>query len=202
MKKATVLILAVVILLIGMPFSVWAADGVTISADKTELVLGDTVTVTVTFNTSSDMMAFSYAVNFDQNVLEFSATSASESEYNLVEDGRLLYLAVTDGSKTVTETYTFNCVGESDTAVKVTDIYSADNEEYGYADVSYALNGAVKKLGDVNGDQAVNAVDLGNMKLYLSGVAVDINLLNSDFNNDGMVSSIDLAELKLVLVGT
>lgn len=196
-KKTAALILAVIILIIGKPVTVCATGGVVITVDNIQPALYDTVTVSVTFNTASDMTAFSYILNFDEGVLEFSSTSASQ--YNLTEDGRLIYVAVTDEVSTITETYTFRCIKGGDTSITVTDIYSADNNEYQYDNVLHTFT--VKVPGDVNEDGVLTTVDLGNIKLYLSGVSTDINLLNSDLNNDGEITTLDLAKLKLILAG-
>ena len=58
-------------------------------------------------------------------------------------------------------------------------------------------------LGDLNGDNLVNTVDLAVMKLYLVGLSQldEAGMFAGDFNNDKQINTTDLAILKLMLVG-
>jgi len=56
------------------------------------------------------------------------------------------------------------------------------------------------KLGDVNNDGQVNALDYAMLKSHLLGNTVNINLKNADMNNDGKINSLDLAAVKKILL--
>ena len=55
--------------------------------------------------------------------------------------------------------------------------------------------------GDVNGDGAVNMLDLIVLELYLEGIISDINRNAADVNRDGLINMIDLILLELYLDG-
>lgn len=57
-----------------------------------------------------------------------------------------------------------------------------------------------KLFGDINGDGAVDTVDLATLKLSLAGLA-QIDATSGDVNSDGAVDTVDLALLKLKLAG-
>ena len=56
-------------------------------------------------------------------------------------------------------------------------------------------------LGDVNGDETVDAIDLATLKKYLLNSSTTINTVNSDMNKDGAIDAIDYALLKKKLLG-
>ncbi len=55
-------------------------------------------------------------------------------------------------------------------------------------------------LGDVNGDNTVDALDYAQLKKYLLGVDNTINVKNADINEDGVIDALDLAKLKILLL--
>jgi len=61
------------------------------------------------------------------------------------------------------------------------------------------------KLGDVNGDGSVNALDFAMMKSYLLGKITDFPVENdlkvSDLNGDGVFNALDFAVMKQFLLG-
>lgn len=58
-----------------------------------------------------------------------------------------------------------------------------------------------KKLGDVNDDGDINALDFAALKQYLLS-GKEINMDNADVNKDGDVNAIDFAKVKQYLLGT
>jgi peptidoglycan/xylan/chitin deacetylase (PgdA/CDA1 family) len=58
------------------------------------------------------------------------------------------------------------------------------------------------KYGDVNGDTAVDSLDLATLKAYLLGKGTASNLNAGDTNLDNAIDALDLANLKMFLLGS
>ena len=56
-------------------------------------------------------------------------------------------------------------------------------------------------FGDVNGDGAVTAADVGLLRAYLAGFPVDINRAAADVNRDGVISAADVGLIRAYLAG-
>lgn len=57
------------------------------------------------------------------------------------------------------------------------------------------------KLGDLNGDGSVDALDYALMKKYILYPTGDVDLNVWDMNKDGEINALDLALLKKTLLG-
>jgi mannan endo-1,4-beta-mannosidase len=55
-------------------------------------------------------------------------------------------------------------------------------------------------LGDVNGDNSIDAIDFALLKMYLLDPSISINEKNSDINGDGEINAVDFAQLKIILL--
>lgn len=56
------------------------------------------------------------------------------------------------------------------------------------------------KIGDVNSDGNVDALDFALLKKYLLDASNSINKVNADINLDGVIDAIDFAKLKMMLL--
>lgn len=76
---------------------------------------------------------------------------------------------------------------------------------YGDWPAKLVKNGSVTpvaKLGDINNDSVINALDFALLKKYLlSGALDNVNLQAADVNSDKSINAIDLALLKSYLLG-
>lgn len=57
------------------------------------------------------------------------------------------------------------------------------------------------KIGDVNEDGNVDAIDFALLKKYLLDSSISINKVNADINSDGDINAIDFAKLKMMILG-
>ncbi|MBR2043159.1 MAG: hypothetical protein IJ946_02340 [Clostridia bacterium] len=196
MKKLTAVILATLLLFCG--FNAYAENGVSLIANNAAPQNGDTVVFTVTFTCPSYMNAFSYTVSYDPAALDFVSTSAQV--YNAQTEG-VIYYALAGNSRITTETFTFCTKTVGETEIKVTDILSADSNEYSYPDTVYSLKVLRPTRGDVDDNGKVDTSDLAALKLYLAGIGADINNQYADMDSNEQVDTSDLAALKLYLAG-
>ncbi len=63
-------------------------------------------------------------------------------------------------------------------------------------DILITVSGTQGLKGDLNNDNACDAIDLALMKQYLLRITVDINLKNADMNDDDRIDAIDYALMK------
>jgi hypothetical protein len=79
------------------------------------------------------------------------------------------------------------------------------NNWINFDDVSLTKSTSPVKLGDVNGDDAVDALDFALMKSYLIGIIKDFPVENgieaADVNSDSEFDALDLAAMKQYLLG-
>ena len=172
--------------------------GISVSKDKSVLTVGDTVTFTVAFNTGSTQNAFSYVIEYSPSLLEF--VSSSTSNCNDDGNGNLIYVA-TGNQESITETFTFRCLGVSSGFLSFREITSADFEEHYYPDYDYGFKIQPFGNGDLNGDGLLSVDDLASLKLHLAGISGDIIKENGDLDGSGKIDVSDLAVLKLLLAG-
>jgi hypothetical protein len=196
MKK--IIAVALVMLMLFCGFNAYAENGVSLFANNTALQVGDVVVFTITFTCPSYMNAFAYTLNYDPAALDFVSTSAQV--YNELNSGEIYY-NLAGNSKITTETFTFLTKTEGETEIKVTDILSADTDEYAYPDAVYSLKVSRLTRGDVNNDGVIDTTDLATLKLYLAGVDVAVNMQYADMDSTNTVDTSDLALLKLYLAG-
>ncbi|MEE0947048.1 MAG: dockerin type I domain-containing protein [Acutalibacteraceae bacterium] len=176
---------------------IYAQSSVTLSTDKTVVSVEDTITLTVTFNSDAYMNALFYRVEYDSAVLSLASTSAEV--YNITDSG-IVYI-FTGNASSVTETFTFKCVGEGQSYFRVYDIACANTEEYFIDEVKTGYTALSFPLGDTNGDNTVTTSDMALLKLFLSGQNIRINENSSDVNMDGQITTADLSLIKLYLAG-
>lgn len=105
MKKIT-LILILVIINIFMFSNVILAYNLELilSADKTDVKVGDTVTVTLTL--SKGMQAADFIINYDSNLLQFETASLGKNFYSTKEPGKII-CSWFDTKDTTEFTFTF-----------------------------------------------------------------------------------------------
>lgn len=69
-----------------------------------------------------------------------------------------------------------------------------------YAEVTVVVGGDIL-FGDLDGSGSLNSIDANLIKRYLSGLSVQIVLMNADVNADGIVDARDSNLLKRILAG-
>lgn len=196
MKKLLSILLAVVMLLSVFAFSVSAVGGVGVELLNENLQKGEGASLLVTFNTQVEVQALSYIIEYDPSSLKL--VSVSGGQYNNYESGKIAYINTGEKITCDKATFVFRTLAAGDTTVKITDICAADNQEYTFNDVSFPFSVNPPTKGDVNGDSKVDTIDLAALKLYLAGVASEINAF-ADYNGDSRIDAMDLALLKLYL---
>lgn len=75
----------------------------------------------------------------------------------------------------------------------------AYTEDGGYSE-RLNIHVIVVNFGDVNGDGAIDAIDIAALRLYLAGVELEL-APGADTNADGVVDEIDLERLRRYLIG-
>lgn len=108
MKKIiTTIILSIFIILLS--FNIVSAYNLELilSADKNNVNVGDTVTVTLTL--SKGMQAADFTINYDSNLLKFENTSLEKNFYNSQEPGKIL-CSWFDTNDTVNFKFTFTAI--------------------------------------------------------------------------------------------
>lgn len=108
MKKIT-LILILVIINIFMFSNVILAYNLELilSADKTDVKVGDKVTVTLTL--SKGMQAADFTINYDSNLLQFETASLGKNFYSTKEPGKII-CSWFDTKDTTEFTFTFSAI--------------------------------------------------------------------------------------------
>lgn len=117
---------------------------------------------------------------------------------NGVFRSELITITASSGLVSVTD---IRCTSDAVASAELSfNVYSASAMETKVENVIEILNTI---LGDVNGDNAVNALDSLIAKLYVSGSAelTETQLYALDLNGDGVVNSKDVLKLKLLILG-
>lgn len=78
-----------------------------LSADKTDVKVGDTVTVTLTL--SKGMQAADFTINYDSNLLKFETASLGKNFYSTKEPGKII-CSWFDAKDTTEFTFTFSAI--------------------------------------------------------------------------------------------
>lgn len=78
-----------------------------LSADKTDVKVGDTVTVTLTL--SKGMQAADFTINYDSNLLQFETASLGKNFYSTKEPGKII-CSWFDAKDTTEFTFTFSAI--------------------------------------------------------------------------------------------
>lgn len=196
-KKIICLALCSIILL-ASSFNVNAKSGVAMQLVEETVEAGGYVVINVLFTAEKEMNAFYYELNYDTASLEFVSTTADSVNSNTA--GTIIYIADANASS-VSDVYKFKCKKPGSTTINVSNVISADLEEYTYPDASYSFTVNRATVGDANDDGVVNTSDLAQLKLYLAGTGATIHSQYSDLNKDEKIDTSDLALLKLRLAG-
>lgn len=197
MKRLLCIFLALLLMVSVFSFSAFADGGVTVLKLNKYLQRGETLSLSVTFNTDMESFAFMYDLQYDTSVFDF--INVSGGMCNEYEKGKIRYANVGNG-KSDAATFTFHTKTSGKTDVKITNIYSADGvKEYSYPSVTYNVSIDAAARGDVNGDGIINTTDLAKLKLYLAAIEKTVSSF-ADYDKNGTVNTTDLAFLKLYLV--
>lgn len=198
MKKLLSAALCILMMLCTAPVCQAVQADVELSLDRTDFYVGDTVTLTVSFNAQQNMNAYFYRLKYDSSKVSFVSTSAEN--YN-TQQGEIVYI-YTGNTSFVSETFTFSLIGEGDADFTLADITYADNEEYYLDDESLYFNVRYIEAGDVDGNGTIQTADMATLKLYLAGVSgLDVIFVGADMDKNSVVNVTDLANLKLYLAG-
>ncbi len=183
---------------------------------------GKTVEITVSITNNPGLIATSFKLNYDSNVMTLidvkdngllgEGTFTAGNDLTAVpftvlwEDALAPNNYVEDG---VLATFTFSidasaASGEYPISITIDDGCTFD---YNINDVGLAyVNGAIiisdRMPGDANDDGVVNTKDVVVIKRFLAGWSgVEINSANSDVNGDGLVNTKDVVVIKRYLAG-
>ncbi len=197
MKRLFSIFLSLLLIVSVFSFAAFADGGVTVLKLNEYLQSGETLSLSVTFNTDRTSNAFMYDLEYDSSVLDFA--NVSDGMCNEYEKGKIKYVNVGNG-KSDTATFTFRTMTSGKTDIKITNIYSADDKEYSYPSVTYSVSIDVAARGDADGNGVINTTDLAKLKLYLAGIDKNISDF-ADYDKNGEINTTDLASLKLYLAG-
>lgn len=122
--KKTLPLLIILCLLFSLFAVQVSAAGSSVAFSKSKLTVGETLTVTVRFSTSSGdpMYGLECYVDYDPKVLQFTAGNNT----NQITDGRVKLVLMSDGKVSLSERITFKSLKIGSSAVQVKDITYVD----------------------------------------------------------------------------
>ena len=137
-KKGLALLVALVVILSALTFSVAAAGAnSTIAFSKKTLNIGETLTVTATFSTPSNepMYAISGYVNYDPNVFEYID---SGSGCNLITKGKVKLILTVEGKTNFSKAIKFKALKAGKSTISLEQLQYANNSTEANMDGSAA----------------------------------------------------------------
>ena len=202
------------------------SDGVTVSGTAPFTLLDDTVgtivfsdaqarpgeefTLTVDLTSNPGVFALRFHVDYDSSLLRFlGAEDGSLTGWTFdAETGMLLWDSPTAADKTDTEGIVklrFQVLKEAADCETTVSFDSIEANNYAVEDLKFDLKPASIVIssvlpGDVNGDEAIDILDLVRLRKYLVNSATSINEDNADLDGDGSVMLRDLVLLRKLLV--
>lgn len=123
MKKIISLILVIAILFGVVPIAnASSADNVTLAVDKSNVYIGDSVTVT--FKISQTIQATDFNINYSSDILKFVNTTVNEEHYNVTEAGIIKVSTYeTNGFDTFTFTFLTKAEGNATVSTDIEALY-------------------------------------------------------------------------------
>lgn len=123
MKKILSVILLIAILFGIVPIAnASSADNVTLAVDKSNVYIGDSVTVT--FKISQTIQATDFNINYSSDILKFVNTTVNEEHYNVTEAGIIKVSTYeTNGFDTFTFTFLTKAEGNATVSTDIEALY-------------------------------------------------------------------------------
>ncbi len=172
---------------------------------------GEEFTLTVDLTSNPGVFALRFHVDYDSSLLRFlGAEDGSLTGWTFdAEAGMLLWDSPTAADKTDTEGIVklhFQVLKEAAYCETTVSFDSIEANNYAVEDLKFDLKPASIVIssvlpGDVNGDEAIDILDLVRLRKYLVNSATSINEDNADLDGDGSVMLRDLVLLRRLLVG-
>ena len=171
---------------------------------------GEEFTLTVDLSSNPGIFALRFHVDYDSSLLRFlGAEDGSLIGWGFdTETGMLLWDSPTAADKTDTEGIVklrFQVLKEAADCETTVSFDSIEANNYAVEDLKFDLKPASIVIssvlpGDVNGDEAIDILDLVRLRKYLVNSATSINEDNADLDGDGSVMLRDLVLLRKLLV--
>jgi len=177
MKKKSILYL--LILLISLLFNINEVEAAnatfSVKPSRTNMVVGNTITVTVTLSSSADLGSWEYVLNYDSS--KFTLVSSDVPTYWATN-------ATSSGVKSVSYKYTFKAKSSGSATFNV-----KDTLVYGWDEA---------KMSTTNGSTSVKIITQAELEAsysrnnYLKSLSVDDVDLNPEFNKETLEYNIEL----------
>ena len=193
------------------PFTLLSDAVGTIVLSDAQTRPGEEFTLSVDLTDNPGVFALRFHVDYDSSLLRFlGAEDGSLTGWAFdIETGMLLWDSPTDEDKTDTEGIVklrfqvLEDAADCETTVSFDNIeannYAAEDLKFDLKPASIVISSVLP--GDVNGDEAVDILDLVRLRKYLVNSATSINEANADLDGDGSVMLKDLVLLRRLLVG-
>ena len=220
LSSAVSILLAAVMLLVSVPFSVSAAsdDQMIISASTKNAVPGQTVDVDISMKNNPGISSVGLSVAYDSDILTIEnitfnpeiggSTQASQYTKN---PAKIIWISPTSNytNDAVIATFTFrvnadiqdNIATDIELSYDPDDIYDIDENNIECLLENGKVNVVASEPGDINGDGKVNNKDATRLMQYLSAWDVFVNEPCLDTNGDGKVNNKDATRLMQFLAG-
>lgn len=187
MKKITIVLLLLIISIFIFSNVILAYNlELILSADKTDVKVGDKVTVTLSL--SQGMQAADFSVNYDSNLLKFESASIGKNFYSTKEPGKIMcsWFDTNDTSK-----FTFTFVAIASGIAKFTttteNFYNGNLQaasSYNEGDLNITL------LSSVNAGSSSNITNVENN--------TNVNINNNQSNNEQTIEQIQTKQEETV----
>lgn len=220
LSSAMSILLAAVMLLMSVPFSVSAAsdDQMIISASTKNAVPGQTVDIDISMINNPGISSVGLSVAYDSDILTIEnitfnpeiggSTQASQYTRN---PAKIIWISPTSNytNDAVLATFTFrvnadiqdNIATDIELSYDPDDIYDIDENNIECLLENGKVNVVASEPGDINGDGKVNNKDATRLMQFLSAWDVFVNEPCLDTNGDGKVNNKDATRLMQFLAG-